>query len=143
MAKGAVVAVAIMLATLMVLQALPTSAEIMSGTIENLPAGLELRREFSVERFMAREDERRCVTEKARNRGYYFVPVEAGEAGVTFDRCELGEWQSRRGAGAHGGLVLNTGREAGRHAASPLRFTGPIALHPCAFSSDQNFIIKV
>lgn len=91
MAKSAVVTVAIMLAMLIVLQTQPTSAEIMSGTIENLPAGLELHREFSVENFMAREDERRCVMETAGNRGYYFVPVEAGEAGVTFDRCELGE----------------------------------------------------
>jgi hypothetical protein len=105
MTKGAVVAVAIMLAALMVLQAQPTNAEIMSGTIENLPTGLQLRRELSVENFIAREDERRCVKEVTRNRGYYFVPVQDGEAGVAFDRCEIGEWPAElSGAGIHGGV---------------------------------------
>jgi hypothetical protein len=74
----------------MVLQAQLINAEIMSGAIEDLPDGLQLRRELSVQNFLAREDERRCVMEKTRNRGYYFVPVQDGEAGVTFDRCEIG-----------------------------------------------------
>jgi hypothetical protein len=58
MTKNAI-AVAMMLAALMVLQAQPTMAEIMSGTIEDLPTGLQLRRELLVQDFLAREDERR------------------------------------------------------------------------------------
>jgi hypothetical protein len=93
MAKNVTAAVAMVLAALMVLQARPTNAdaEIMSSTIQDLPSGLELRRELSVRMFLAREDKHRCVTEMRRNHGYYFVPVEDGEPGVTFDRCELGE----------------------------------------------------
>jgi hypothetical protein len=91
MTKCAIIAVVTVLATLMVLQAQPTSAEIMSSTIEDLPSGLQLRRELSVQNFLEREDERRCVREITRNRGYYFVPVQDGEAGVAFDRCEIGE----------------------------------------------------
>lgn len=95
MANSAFVAVTIMLAALMVLQAQPSTAEIMSSMIEDLPSGLELRRELSAQMFLAREDKRRCVAETRRNRGYYFVPVVDGESGVTFDRCEIGERRCR------------------------------------------------
>ena len=81
---------AVALLALVALAAQPARAKIQSSSLANVPSGVALSVELTVEEFKELEDERRCVKDRNRNRGYYFVPVEEGQSGVAFDRCEIG-----------------------------------------------------
>jgi hypothetical protein len=68
-----------------------TAAKIITSPGTNLlPSGVQLRSEISVLDFLSLEYERNCVRLKNRNRGFHFVPVKDGEAGVALNRCEIG-----------------------------------------------------
>ena len=82
----------------------PAEAKFFVSELGSEPSGVELRFEYDAEDFLGREDERRCVKEKRRNKGYRFVPVQEGESGVTFTQCEIGKrsgvgWGGESGVG--------------------------------------------
>lgn len=71
--------------------AAPSYAVFAVGSADDVPAGVTLKRPVNLARFLAHENENKCTREVNKNRGYWFVPVQPNEDGVTFNQCEIGE----------------------------------------------------
>lgn len=60
------------------------------GPLADIPNGVELRNQLEVASFLAHYDHPKCVGTQRSSRGFWFVPVNADEAGISFDQCEIG-----------------------------------------------------
>lgn len=79
------------LAVLIAVTCSPSSVTATFAAGASPPPGVELGRPVSAIRFLAHEDQRRCVSDVHRRKGFWFQPVSQGEAGVAFDQCAIGK----------------------------------------------------